>query len=192
MSPKSVSFQDLAGIAACLALALAAHVGSLPAWVLGTVAVAAALRLGLAYRGQAAPPRAVRLLISGLAIALLFLQFRTFNGVTAGTALLALMAGLKLLETETQRDIYVLTFIIYFLSTAALLMADSFWLLSLSHRGVLADLRHVAALEQRHGAASLAAQPALYRTYPGAGPAARLGVLVVLSALRRPAVAAAG
>ena len=52
--------------------------------------------------------------VAVLAIALLFVQFRTFNGLSAGTALLALVAGLKLLETETQRDIYIITLIIYF------------------------------------------------------------------------------
>jgi transglutaminase-like putative cysteine protease len=81
-------------------------------------------------RDRAAPPRGVRLVIAGLAIALLFLQFRTFNGLSAGTALLALMAGLKLLETDRQRDIYVITLIIYFVGMSALLEGDSFWLLA--------------------------------------------------------------
>ena len=61
--------------------------------------------------------------------ALLFVRFRTFNGLAAGTALLCLMAGLKLLETETRRDVHVITLIVYFLSLAALLRAESFWLL---------------------------------------------------------------
>jgi protein-glutamine gamma-glutamyltransferase len=129
MSPKTVSYEQLAGISACLALALVAHLGSLPVWVLVTVAVSGGIRLLFAHRGRAAPPRSVRLIIAVLAVALLFLQFRTFNGLAAGTALLALMAGLKLLETDTQRDIYVITLIIYFVSVSALLEGDSFWLL---------------------------------------------------------------
>jgi transglutaminase-like putative cysteine protease len=130
MTPKSLSYGGLASIFGCLALALAAHLGSLPWWVLGTVAMSGGIRLLLARRGRAAPPRSVRLVIALLAIALLFLQFRTFNGLTAGTALLSLTAGLKLLETETRRDIYIITLIIYFVSVSALLVADSFWLLS--------------------------------------------------------------
>jgi transglutaminase-like putative cysteine protease len=130
VSPKTVSYEQIAGISACLALALLAHLGSLPVWVLVTVAVSGGIRLLLARRGRAAPPRAVRLVIALLAAALLFVQFRTFNGLSAGTALLALMAGLKLLETDTQRDIYVVTLIIYFLSVSALLEGDSFWLLA--------------------------------------------------------------
>jgi transglutaminase-like putative cysteine protease len=130
VSPRSLSFEQLLGIIACLALALIAHLGSLPAWVLVTVALCAGVRLLLARRGRAAPPHGVRLVAAGLAIALLFTQYHTFNGLTAGTALLALMAGLKLLETDNQRDIYVVTLIIYFVSMAALLEGNSFWLLA--------------------------------------------------------------
>ena len=97
-------------------------------WVLVTVAASGGIRFARARRGRAAPPRGVRVAIAVLAIALLFVQFRTFNGLSAGTALLALVAGLKLLETETQRDIYVITLIIYFLSVSALLESTSFWL----------------------------------------------------------------
>jgi hypothetical protein len=127
---KDVSFEQLAGIFACLALALIAHVGSLPAWILVSVAVSGGIRLALARRGRPAPPRGVRLAIAGLTIALLFAQFHTFNGLTAGTALLALMAGLKLLETDTQRDIHIITLNIYFLCVAVLLEGNSFWLLA--------------------------------------------------------------
>jgi transglutaminase-like putative cysteine protease len=128
VTPKSVSFDELWGIFACLALALLAHLGSLPVWVFLTVAVAGGLRLALARRGRTAPPRALRLGAAAVSIALLFVQFRTFNGLSAGTALLALMAGLKMLETETQRDIYVITLSIYFVSVSALLESTSFWL----------------------------------------------------------------
>lgn len=128
MNPKLLSYEQLWGIFACLALALLAHLGSLPVWVLVTVAVSGGLRLALARRGRGAPPRALRLGVAAVAIALLFAQFRTFNGLSAGTALLALVAGLKMLETETQRDIYVITLSIYFVSVSALLESTSFWL----------------------------------------------------------------
>jgi len=123
-------YRDLQGICACLALTLAAQVASLPAWVLLTVVACAGIRLLLARRGGTAPPRSLRLGLAAVAIVLLFLQLHTFNGLAAGSALLALMAGLKLLETQTTRDIYVITLIIYFLSLAALLEGDSFWMLA--------------------------------------------------------------
>ncbi len=127
---ERVNLENLAWITACLALALLADAAALPIWVLAMVGACAAIRLFLARRGRNTPPRAVRLTISILAIGLLFLQFRTFNGLTAGTALLCLIAGLKLLETQTRRDIYVITMIIYFFSLAALLQGESFWLLT--------------------------------------------------------------
>jgi transglutaminase-like putative cysteine protease len=130
MNPNAVTYEQLAATFVCLALALAAHFGSLPVWVFVTVAVSGGVRLVLARGGRAAPPRGVRLSVAALAIALLFLQFRTFNGLSAGTALLALMAGLKLLETDNRRDIYIITLVIYFVSASALLESDSFWLLA--------------------------------------------------------------
>ncbi|MEP6885013.1 MAG: DUF3488 and transglutaminase-like domain-containing protein [Gammaproteobacteria bacterium] len=130
MNSKLLAYDQLLGISACLALAVAAHFGSLPAWVLVTVAVSGGVRLLLAYRGRPAPPRIVRVSIAALTVALVFAQFHTFNGLSAGTALLALMAGLKLLEAETPRDLYIVTLSIYFLSVSALLESDSFWLLT--------------------------------------------------------------
>ena len=50
MSPKTVSYEQLAGISACLALALVAHLKSLPVWVLVTVAASGGIRLVLAHR----------------------------------------------------------------------------------------------------------------------------------------------
>ncbi len=128
VNSKAVSYEQLAGIFACFGLASLAHLGSLPAWVFAAAAVSGGIRLARARRGRPAPPRAARLGVAALAIALLFLQLRTFNGLSAGTALLVLVGGLKLLETETQRDIYIITLSIYFLSVAALLESTSFWL----------------------------------------------------------------
>ncbi len=127
---QPVTFEPLLWITACLALTLLAGISTLPIWVTVTVVAVASLRLALAARGRDAPPRSVRLVITALAIGLLFLQFRTFNGLTAGTVLLSLIAGLKLLEARTQRDIHVIVMIIYFLSLATLLAGESFWLLS--------------------------------------------------------------
>jgi transglutaminase-like putative cysteine protease len=127
---ERLSFEVLLWISACLALTLLPDVATRPIWVTVTVVAAAALRLSAAARGRDPPPRGIRLLIAALAIGILFLQFRTFNGLAAGTALLSLIAGLKLLETRTRRDLHVITMIIYFLSLATLLEGESFWLLS--------------------------------------------------------------
>ncbi|HMK86201.1 MAG TPA: DUF3488 domain-containing protein, partial [Steroidobacteraceae bacterium] len=128
-SATSTTYSQLQWISLCLGLALAAQVTTLPLWLLVVVCVAVAIRLGLAARGYAAPSRAIRLVISAVSIAMLLVQFHTFNGLPAGSALLSLMAGLKLLETQSRRDVYVVALIIYFLSLASLLESTSFWLL---------------------------------------------------------------
>jgi len=127
---QPVSFERLAWICACLGLAMIPHLAALPVWVLATVSACAALRLFRAAHGRSAPPQLIRTVVAVLAIGLLFLQFRTFNGLAAGTALLSLVAGLKVLETRTRRDLHVLALIVYFLSLAALLHGESFWLLA--------------------------------------------------------------
>ena len=129
MLTERVTYEHLLGISACLALALVAHLASLPLWVPVVVIVCGLIRLGLARSGRTAPPRWLVLTLAALAIALLLMRFHTFNGLAAGTALLALMAGLKLLETTNKRDIYIITLICYFVSLSALLEGRSFWLL---------------------------------------------------------------
>jgi len=128
-SATPVSYDQLKSLCACLALAMLAHISSLPIWLIGIVCATAAIRLGLASRGRTAPPRVIRLAVTTVAIALLFVQYRTFNGLVAGTALLGLTAGLKLLEAQTHRDFRIVILIIYFLNLAALLRSESFWLL---------------------------------------------------------------
>ncbi len=128
-SAAKVSYDQLKWLCACLALALLAHLAALPIWLVLTVCAAAGIRLGLARRGRSAPARGIRLCVAAASIALVFLQYRTFNGLAAGSALLALMAGLKLLELETHRDFHIVILIIYFLNLAALLHSESFWLL---------------------------------------------------------------
>jgi protein-glutamine gamma-glutamyltransferase len=129
MITERVSYEQLLGISGCLALALLAHVTTLPFWVPAIVVACGVIRLGLARSGGA-PPRKLVLIVALLAVPLLFLRFHTFNGLVAGTALLSVAAGLKLLETKTRRDMYIITLIIYFVSLAALLEGDSFWLLA--------------------------------------------------------------
>jgi protein-glutamine gamma-glutamyltransferase len=130
MIADRVSYEQLLGISGCLGLALLAHITTLPLWVPAIVIACGLVRLGFARRGRGAPSRAVLFTIAALAIPLLLVRFHTFNGLVAGTALLSITAGLKLLETKTRRDIYILTLIIYFVSLAALLEGDSFWLLA--------------------------------------------------------------
>ena len=130
MITDRVTYEQLLGISGCLGLALLAHITTLPLWVPGIVVACGLIRLRLARGGRGAPPGALLVTMTVLVVPLLLVRFHTFNGLVAGTALLSVAAGLKLLETKTRRDIYIITLIIYFVSMAALLEGDSFWLLA--------------------------------------------------------------
>ena len=126
---EQVTLQRLLWAAGCCALATFANLQSLPLWILATAFAAGGIRIVLARRGSGPPPPIVLVPVAALVIFGLLLKFHTFNGITAGTALLCLMAGLKLLETRRLRDIHVIVLIVYFLCLAALLHSESFWLL---------------------------------------------------------------
>ncbi|MFO1466455.1 MAG: DUF3488 and transglutaminase-like domain-containing protein [Steroidobacteraceae bacterium] len=129
MSAQRIPFDRLAWMAAALGCALLPALPGLPAWIGLTIAAAILMRLALARASRDLPPALLRLAVSGIAIALLFLQFHTFNGITAGSALLALMAGLKFLEARTLRDMRIIAMIVYFLCLASLLTGTSLGLL---------------------------------------------------------------
>ncbi len=126
---EQVTLQRLLWATGCCALAAFANLASLPIWVLALAFAAGGTRIVLARRGSGPPPPIVLVPVAAIAILGLLLKFHTFNGITAGTALLCLMAGLKLLETRRLRDIHVIVLIVYFLCLAALLHSESFWLL---------------------------------------------------------------
>ena len=156
-APPPVELEPLAWTVAGLALALIPLGAALPVWIWATIGAAAALRIALAARGRGPPPAALRLPAAALAIGWFFLRFRTFNGLDAGSALLALTAGLKVLETRSRRDLFVVILITYFLGLAALLASTSPW--SIAYLLGVAWLATVAALRveaTRGGQASAA------------------------------------
>jgi transglutaminase-like putative cysteine protease len=122
----AAGFARLLVTCGALALALLPHVTHLPAWVSATLLGAIVWRLGAEQRGWALPPRSFGSVAAVVAALAVFAGYRTLNGLDAGTALLVVMAGLKLFETRAPRDHAVLVFIGYFLCLAALLYEQSF------------------------------------------------------------------
>jgi transglutaminase-like putative cysteine protease len=97
------------------------HVDRLPLWSTLLVLGCAAWRLAAEVRSKPLPRKLWRALLAvGGAMAVL-LSFRTLNGLSAGTTLLALMGGLKLLETRSRRDRYIVIGAGLFLLLAACL-----------------------------------------------------------------------
>ena len=81
-------------------------------------------RLLGAYRGWRLPARGIRWFAAIAALALVFFNFRTINGLQAGSALLVAMLALKVLETNSRRDLIALVLSAYFLSITNLLYSQ--------------------------------------------------------------------
>jgi transglutaminase-like putative cysteine protease len=107
-----------------LVAALAPHMLRLRPWVTGFVLAACAWRLLAERRDWRLPGAIVRTTIALAATAGVIASYATITGLDGGTALLALMAALKLLETRVPRDHVVLIFIGWFLCLSTFLYAQ--------------------------------------------------------------------
>lgn len=116
-----LGLRGLPWVVAALGAALAPHVPHLPAWTTLLLVAAGAWRWVADRRRWPLPPQWLRVIAVAAATLAVLGTYRTLNGIEAGTVLLALMAGVKLLETRGSRDLSVLMFIAYFLLYAALL-----------------------------------------------------------------------
>jgi transglutaminase-like putative cysteine protease len=127
MSPeREESFRRLAWTMAGLMAALGPHLLRMQAWVSAFVLGACAWRLLAERRGWRLPPAYLRAVIAVLVTAGVVVGYSTITGLDGGTALLALMSALKLLETKSARDHAILIFIGWFLCLAAFLYAQDF------------------------------------------------------------------
>lgn len=111
--------------AAVVAGASVPHWPMLPPWIPVLLFGCIAWRLAALLLGWPLPRRAVRLVFAFAAFSAVLMQYRTINGVSAGSALLVVMVAMKFLESHTQRDQMVLMIIAYFLVFASLLYPQS-------------------------------------------------------------------
>jgi len=125
MSPeREEGFRRLAWTTAGLAAALGPHLLRLEPWVAGFALAVAAWRLVAERRGWRLPSTLVRGLVAAVVTVGVFATYATITGLDGGTALLALMSALKLLETRNARDQTVIIFIGWFLCLASFLYAQ--------------------------------------------------------------------
>jgi transglutaminase-like putative cysteine protease len=121
--------QRLVWVIAGLALAAAPHFGHVAIWTMLLAAVATALRLTIEIKRWPLPPKAVNTGFAFAALIGVLLSYNTLNGIDAGTSLLIVMAGMKLLESRTSRDLTVVVFLSYFALFAAFLYNQNMMLL---------------------------------------------------------------
>jgi len=97
------------------------NVDRIPVWTPIVALVFVAWRLLAASRSLQLPGTALRSLVALALVAGVLVRFHTLNGLSAGTALLILMGSVKLLETRTQRDQFIVVGAGVFLLLAACL-----------------------------------------------------------------------
>jgi transglutaminase-like putative cysteine protease len=122
---------------AALFVAFAPHVPYVPLWITGAFVGCAVWRFVVERQRRALPSPWVR---AGLAVACFFGVLATYSsisGVGPGSALLTVMAALKLLETRRRRDQFVLLFLSVFLVMSSLLREQYLWSLPYMVVGML-------------------------------------------------------
>ena len=122
---------------AALAFALAPHVQYLPVWITAAFFICSTWRYVVEQRRRPLPSTWLRALLAMICFLGVFTTYSSISGVGPGSALLAIMAALKLLETRKRRDQFVLLFISIFLVMSSLLREQHLWSLPYLLFGVL-------------------------------------------------------
>ncbi len=125
---KAVSPVLLLWLGTLLALAVVPHWWNLSSWISGFFYAIVAIRLMLWRTPQKTPGRWLILPLMLVAILLVITQVGYTEGRQFGVSLLVVMLSLKLMEMKTRRDLYVSTFIGYFLLVTLFLYDKSIWL----------------------------------------------------------------
>ncbi len=110
-----------------LCLSVAPHVPYLPAWITIAFAGCVAWRYLIERWRRPLPSAWFRALLALGCFLGVLVTYSSISGVGPGSALLAVMASLKLLETRKRRDQFVLLFISIFLVMSSLLREQYLW-----------------------------------------------------------------
>lgn len=121
--------QRLPWVIAGLTLSVMLHIPHIALWTLLIAGVAVAWRMVIEIKRWQLPPTWVRIFVAFAALLGVAVSYRTLNGIDAGTALLVVMAGMKMLETNSVRDLTVVVFLSYFALFAAFLYNQNLLLL---------------------------------------------------------------
>lgn len=108
-------------VCAASAAAVLLHAEQVPAWITLTALGLVGWRLAAARDKVRLPGGIVRVALGLSLVAAVLAQYHTLNGLAPGTAMLMLMAAIKLLETHSRRDQFVVIGGALFLLLAACL-----------------------------------------------------------------------
>ena len=120
-----------------LAFSVIPHVHFLPIWVTVAFLSCSAWRYQVERKRWRLPPAWLRIVLALICFIGVLASYESVSGVGPGSALLAVMAALKLLETKRRRDQFVLLFISIFLIMSSLLREQYLWSLPYLIAGVI-------------------------------------------------------
>lgn len=112
---------------AALTFSMLPHIPFLPVWITVAYLGCAAGRLQIERKRWRLPAAWIRMLLALICFIGVLVSYDAISGVGPGSALLSVMAALKLLETRQRRDQFVLLFISIFLMMSALLREQYLW-----------------------------------------------------------------
>ncbi len=101
------------------------HFNNLAMAVMIAFFIMLAIRLWLSQKGLGMPRRWLKVLLALAGFAVVYLNYGSIAGHIAGGALLTLMLGLKTMELQTRRDLYLTLFLTYFLIITQFLFSQT-------------------------------------------------------------------
>ncbi|TJY61119.1 DUF3488 domain-containing protein [Sinimarinibacterium sp. CAU 1509] len=138
-----------------LALTMSPHLLRLPVWVSLLITALLSWRALSAYHQWPMPRMPLKVVLTLLAGGGIVAQYGSVSGQQAGTALLCLMAALKLLELKARRDVMVMVFLMYFLLLTHFLVSQEIWtvafllICAVAITAILIECQHRGALSPR-------------------------------------------
>ena len=122
---RAVGTRELAWLIGSLLLVAAPHALRTPWWLTALTLCLFAWRFWYSLSGAPLPSRWLVIGVAAVSMLGVWIEFRTLFGRGPGIILLVLFAGLKLLETRTQRDAALAAFLGYFLIITNFLYTQS-------------------------------------------------------------------
>ncbi len=110
-----------------LLISIVPHVPFLPIWITAAFIACAAWRYVIERRRRVLPATWVRAVLALACFLGVLATYSSISGVGPGSALLVIMAAMKLLETRQRRDQFVLLFLSIFLVMSSLLREQYLW-----------------------------------------------------------------
>lgn len=146
-----LSLHSLLRLLAAMALVLAPHLARVPIWEAAAIAALLAWRALAGLRQWPLPGATLRALLTFAAFVGVIASYGRINGQNAGTALLVMMAALKLLEMRARRDVMVTVCLMYFILVTHFLFSQEIWTIAyllgctVAITAVLVDANHAGS-----------------------------------------------